>query len=113
MFTDAAKNTMLDALTSLHLALFDGDPAGSGTEVSAARVAGTFDAASEGERALTNSPVLTVTGGDQATHWAVFTASTGGTLLGSDALSSTKTDAADFTVTIQAGSTIDLNNDPA
>ncbi|XXJ19989.1 phage tail fiber protein [Desulfovibrio caledoniensis] len=111
-WTTVAKNAMLNAHTSLYASLFDGDPADTGIEVSAARVAATYAAAANGARALSNNPQLTVAGGDQATHWALFDAATAGNMLAYGALSSTKTDPADFTVTGISGS-LDLNNDPA
>ena len=111
-WTTDGKNLMLNALTGLYAAAFDGDPKTIGTEVSAARVAVSYDAAANGERTLSAQPVLTVPGGESANWGALFTAATGGTMVAVDALSSTKTDPSDFTVTLTAFP-LDLNNDPA
>jgi len=111
-WTTAGKNLMLDALTTLYAAAFDGDPRTTGTEVSTARVAVSYAAAADGERTLSAQPVVTVTGGESASYVALFTAATGGTMVAVDALSSDKTDPSDFTVTLTAFP-LDLNNDPA
>lgn len=79
-FPAAIRNGWLDDLTVSHLAAFDGDPAGAGTEVSTSRVAATFGAASNGARALSGTPEIPVPAGEQVTHVAAFSASSGGTL---------------------------------
>ncbi len=92
------RDTMLDALPATqYLALFVGDPAGAGTECSGtgyARIAVTMAAASGGSRANSSGPhVFTVgAGGWQAgvNYGALYSASSGGSLISSDALDATR-----------------------
>jgi len=95
---EASRNTMLDALANTqYLALFVGDPAGAGSECTGtgyARIAVTMGAASGGIRQNSSGPhVFTVgAGGWQSgvNYGALYSASTGGTLISSDALDATR-----------------------
>ena len=89
IFVDAAKNTMLDALTISYASLHDGDPGTNGAnEISGgspayARKAVTINAASSGSRAL-NADVTFDVPACTVMHVGYWTASTGGTFHGSD-----------------------------
>lgn len=84
-----------------HIALFNGDPQDGGTELSGsgyARQAVTFAApvnAPEGGRMVANSNELeygpATANWAQASHWAAYTASSGGTLRASGELTSPRT----------------------
>lgn len=92
------RNNMLDGLpTTQYLALFVGDPTGAGTECSGtgyARIAVTMGAASGGIKSNTSGPhVFTVgAGGWQSgvNYGALYSASTGGSLISSDPLDATR-----------------------
>jgi hypothetical protein len=92
------RNNMLGALPATgYLALFVGDPAGAGAECSGAgyaRIPVTLGAAAAGVRSNTSGPhVFTVgAGGWQAgvNYSALFSASSGGSLISSDALDATR-----------------------
>ena len=88
MFTDAAKNAMLDAEGSTHLSLHSDWSATGANEISGgspayARKAATFDAASGGSKALSAPLTFDVPGGATVVAWVGrYTALTGGTFLG-------------------------------
>lgn len=84
--TDAGKNIALDDLgaSATHVALFNGDPSGAGTEISGgtyARQSVTWNAASAGNLDSSNAPTFDVPAGATVNHIAIYTAATGGTLL--------------------------------
>ena len=82
--TTAGKNVALDALAITHAALFDGDPAGAGSECAGggyARQAITLGAASGGVRTASNQPIFNVPSGFTVAWLGFHTAVTGGTLL--------------------------------
>lgn len=111
-WTTAGKNLMLDALTTLYAAAFDGDPRTTGTETSVARVPVSYGPAANGLRELTSQPVVTVAGGKHASWGALFTAATGGIMPAVDDLGESVTSINDFNVTLEAFP-LDLTNDPA
>src|SRR5688500_10296698 len=89
-FPVAIRNGWLSSITPTHLAAFDADTAAGGTEVSSARIAATFAAASAGARALQGTPLeLDIPAGAQVTHLGAYSASTGGTLQATHALPAT------------------------
>ncbi|WP_022699291.1 phage tail fiber protein [Euryhalocaulis caribicus] len=115
-FTEAAKNTMLDALSGLHLSLHTGDPGSTGanevTGGSYARQPAAFDAADAGSRALSGDETFAVPGSTTVTHVGIFDALTDGNFLG--VIDTTdEAFAADGQMVVRAASTsLDLD-DPA
>lgn len=113
--TAAVANGLLDALfrnvsyanAAVWVKLHTGDPGSAGTANAATetdRVQATFSAASGG--AITNSADLewlAVAAGETYSHISLWTASTAGTFLGSDALNASKTVNAGDNFTIPAG----------
>jgi len=103
------------APASVYVALFDGDPQGSGTELTttitgaATRNQATFGTPTNkgAGRAISNGSAITVSsssaGAASATHAAIYNASTGGTLLASSSLASTKSISAGDPVEFAAG----------
>lgn len=102
-FTDFSANEMVDWLTgkaapvaigTRYLALFNGDPQGAGTEVTATirpagRLAITASMAVAASAGAANTSVIdfgAAAAGATITHYAIFDAASGGNLLGSDAL---------------------------
>ena len=94
VFSEAAKNTMLDALTANRVRLHSGDPGAEGTdnELGSLETA-TFAAASGGERSL--NPAVAVTGltANQTVTWFSVWNSTGPAFLGKGAIISGDTTA--------------------
>ena len=92
-FVEAAKNTMLDALSITHISLHDGAPGAGGANESTggspayARKAVTFDAAAASARAL-NADVTFDVPASTITYVGYWTAVTGGTFHGSDSVTS-------------------------
>lgn len=88
--TTYSKDLMLNALPStVYAALYNGDPSGAGVEVSGgtyARQAVTLAASSSASRAHTASVSFNMPVSSQCTHVALFTASSGGTMLSYDDL---------------------------
>ena len=90
-FVAAAKNTMLDSLTVAYASLHTGDPSTTGANESTggspayARKAVTFDAAAASARAL-NADVTFDVPASTITYVGYWTAVTGGTFHGSDAV---------------------------
>jgi hypothetical protein len=105
------RNTPYTSPSQVYVALFTSDPtdAGTGTEVSGggyARQAVTFNAPSNGQ--VTNAsdilfPVATASWGT-VTHVGIYDAQTGGNLLFSGALTTSKTISANDQLKIAAGS---------
>ena len=84
--TNAGKNIALDDLgaSATHVALFNGDPSGAGTEISGgsyARQSVTWNTASAGNLDSSNTPTFTVPAGATVNFIAVYDALTGGNLL--------------------------------
>lgn len=87
--TVAGQNAAADGVAAIgtHLALFNGDPEGAGSELSGgapayARKAITYAAASGGSRAASSVPfAFDIPAGATVTHWAIYTAITAGTLV--------------------------------
>lgn len=91
--TDSAKNIGLDDIgaSATHIALFNGDPSGVGVEISGgsyARQSITWNTASAGNLDSINTPTFTVPAGSTVNYLALYTALTGGTLLGYRAITS-------------------------
>lgn len=86
VFTNAGKNEMLDASTISHAALFNGDPAGAGTEIAGARQTISMTAASGGEIVITIDENFAIAQGETVNYVGYYTALTGGTLLAKDAV---------------------------
>jgi len=91
--TAAGKNIGLDdiAASASHVALFNGDPSGAGTEISGgsyARQSITWNAASGGNLDSSNTPTFTVPSGSTVNFAALYTGLTGGTLLAFKAITS-------------------------
>jgi hypothetical protein len=105
------RNTPYTSPSQVYVALFTSDPtdAGTGTEVSGggyARQAVTFNAPSNGQ--VTNAsdilfPIATASWGT-VTHVGIYDAQTGGNLLFSGALTTSKTISANDQLKIAAGS---------
>jgi hypothetical protein len=96
-YSTAGKNAMLDHLGTLvlYMSMHDADPGASGTTAELtggapayARKAVSFAAASGGSKALSGTVTFDVPAGRGATHVGFWSAVTGGTFYGSDALSS-------------------------
>lgn len=90
------------------VALYDGDPAGAGTEVTGgspayARKQGTW-AESGGVSSLQATLQFDIPSGQQITHFALFDAVSGGTMGGSEALSATENYGAQGTYDLTAAS---------
>ena len=100
-------NTTYTATAAVYVQLHTGDPGASGTSnvaTETTRQEATFGAASSG--ALTNDAAIewtAVSTTETYSHIALFTASSGGTFLGSDDLSSTAAVTAGDTFRIPAG----------
>lgn len=95
MFTDAAKNAMLDAEPSTHLSLHtDWSATGlnelTGGSPAYARKAATWNAAASASAALTAAVTFDVPGGTTVRYVGRWTALTGGTFLGMSALNGTE-----------------------
>lgn len=88
MFTDAAKNLMLDAFGITHASLHSAYPGLSGSsELSGgsppyARKPITFGAAAAGSKSASNAPLFDVPAGNTAAWIGFWTAATGGSFLG-------------------------------
>jgi len=78
-YTDAALNLMLGAIDATHAAVFNGDPAGAGTQIGA-RQSITLAAASGGVRTLSGVPEFTIPAGQTVTHVAYFNAVSSGAM---------------------------------
>ena len=87
--TTDGQNAAADGVAAVYdyLALFNGDPEGAGTEISGgapayARQLITYNAASGGQKTASGSPVASfdIPAGADVTHWALYDASTAGTL---------------------------------
>jgi len=94
-FSTNGKNAMLDHLGTLatYMSLHDADPGAAGTtgELSGgspayARQAVTYAAASGGAKSVSGSKTFNVPAGRGATHIGFWSAASGGTFYGSDAL---------------------------
>ena len=115
---ETTRDTMLDSIpTTVYLALSVGDlgNGGGGTECSGtgyARIAVTLSASSGAARTNSSGPhVFTVgAGGWQAAvdYAAIYSASSGGTLLATDALTSTRDMSAEGTTMTFAAGDLDL-----
>lgn len=121
-FADASKNQMLDAWTgrttytanaAVYAKLHTGSPGSAGTSNAATettRQAVTFGAAASGG-AISNTAAITWTGlagpvspsTETITHVSFWTASSGGTFLGSDDLPSSKAISSGDTLTVAPG----------
>lgn len=95
-FSTTGKNVMLDHLGTLaiYMSLHDADPGAAGTtgEITGgapayARKSVTYAAASAGSKAMSGTATFDVPSGRGATHVGFWSALTGGTFYGSDALS--------------------------
>lgn len=85
-FTATAKNAALDAVGSgaTWVALFHGDPAGAGVEITGgspayARKQVTFASASSSSKATTGAVTIDVPAAAVVDFWALYSASTAGT----------------------------------
>lgn len=89
-YTESSKNLMLDALTATitHISLHTADPGTDGSnEVSGgspayARVAVSWEPASGGVAAISNTPTFDVPGSTTVTHMGFWTSDVGGTFIG-------------------------------
>ncbi len=91
--TAAGKNIGLDDIagSASHVALFNGDPSGAGTETSGgsyARQSITWNTAAAGNLDSSNTPTFTVPSGATVNFAALYTALTGGVLLAYKAITS-------------------------
>ena len=117
VFSTAAKNTMLDALAPDQIQLHNGDPGAAGT---ANRVGGangeaasTYDAATNGSRAVAADVDFTGLAADQPVTWVSHWDTSGPTFLGKAEITTgdvVANAAGEYTVTTAA--TLNLN-DPA
>lgn len=103
VFSEAAKNTMLDALTADRVRLHDGDPGASGTanELGSLETAA-FSAASGSERALDAPVEVTGLSANQSVTWFSVWNSSGPVFLGKGEITSGDTAAnaaGEFTLT--------------
>lgn len=99
--TNSGRSIAADAVlgispaASRYVALYNGDPAGAGVELSGngyARVAATFSQTNGSGSNSSGVTFPTASGNwSQATHMAVFTASSGGTMVASDDLTTSQT----------------------
>jgi hypothetical protein len=100
------RATNLTAPTTVYVALFNGDPAGAGSEVSGgsyARQSITFGAPSSGTCTSTNSQTFSNMPATTVSYVAIFDASTAGNRLYSAAATTSKTTNSGDTVTIASG----------
>ena len=96
--TDSGLNDAVDGATTNmdYLALFDGDPSGAGTEISGgspayARQLVTWGAATGGVGTVSDTPhTFDIPVGATVSHYAWYTAVTGGTQKGYGALSASE-----------------------
>lgn len=96
--TTDGQNSAADGVAAdfTWVALFDGDPEGAGTELTGgspayARKQATFPAASSGQVAASNVPLtFDVPAGSDVSHWALMSASSGGTRGASGAFAGTE-----------------------
>lgn len=109
-YTTAGKNKMLDALGVTHVAAFNGDPEGAGSQVGS-RASITWAAAAAGAIDSSNQPAISITGGNSVDYLAFYDAATAGTLLAKKAIA-TETFGADGTLTV-TDADLDLSLDPA
>lgn len=82
LFTPAGREIAAKAIAavSTHIAIYNGDPTGSGTVSSSSRAAVAFPtSAPDGDVTAPQVGVPMTTGG-VASHYALFTAATGGTM---------------------------------
>lgn len=93
-FSITAKNTMLDALETaytLYAALYNGDPAGAGVEITGgspayARQLVTMASAASGSIVIATDETFDVPAGATVNYVALFDALTAGNLIASDAV---------------------------
>jgi hypothetical protein len=107
-FSDAAKNTMLDGLSSpVYVQLHTGDPGSAGTSnvaTETTRKSCGLAAASAGARVSNSQQQWTSYPAAETISWVSFwTAVSGGTFLGRDDLPASKTPAIGDTLTIASG----------
>lgn len=92
-FTNTAKGTMLLATGITHAALFNGDPAGAGVEITGgspayARQAVTLASPSNGAITITADATFNVPAGATVSYVAYYNALTDGTLLATASVTS-------------------------
>lgn len=115
VFSETAKNTMLDALSVTHLQLHSADPGSNGTDnqVGSAET-GTFGSASGGERALSSNVEFTGLTGNQTVTWfSIWDGDPAGTgvFKGKGEITTGDTEAnADGEFTLTTGTTLNLND---
>ncbi len=108
--TTDGQNSAADGVAADYgfLALFDGDPDGAGTELTGgspayARQAITWPAASAGQVQASNVPItFDVPAGATVSHWAIFTAVTGGTRGASNAFGASEAFASQGTFNVNS-----------
>lgn len=117
MFVEAAKHTMLNALTADRVQLHSGDPGAAGTNnvVATTYVAATFSAASGGERVLASDVAFTgLTANQTITHMTVWNHNGGTAILhGSKAITGDQAANASGEYTLKATTTKLALSDPA
>ena len=114
-FSTTAKNTMLDALTVDRIQLHSGDPGAAGTAnvVADTKLAATFAAASNGERALSTDVDYTGLSANQSVTYISFWKNDGTVFHGSKALTGDQAANASGEYTVKATTTKLSLTDPA
>jgi len=114
-FSTTAKNTMLDALTVDRIQLHSGDPGAAGTAnvVADTKLAATFAAASNGERALSTDVDYTGLSANQSVTYLSFWKDAGTVFHGSKALTGDQAANASGEYTVKATTTKLSLTDPA
>ena len=112
-WTTAYKNLVQDSGSpaTIYIALYNGDPEGAGSEITGAtwaRQSCSLGASATGTTSNTGNVVFTATGNQGTADYAAwYSASTGGTLYGGDALSASRSMVTGATITFVTGA-IDL-----
>jgi len=89
-WTDNAKNTMLDSLTTFYVSIHSANPGENGdNELSGTnynRVQASLSQASSGKRILETDVIMTIPGGSTVAYVGYWTDATGGTFLAYDSV---------------------------
>ena len=115
-FVEAAKNSMLDALSITHISLHDDDPSTTGAnEVSGgspayARQAATINAAASSSRALDADVTFDVPTGTTVMHVGYWSALTEGTFHGSDPVTNEEFNAQGEYKVLASGTTLAISD---
>lgn len=114
MFSTAAKNSMLDALTVNRVQLHSGNPGAAGADNALGSLtAAVFDAASGGERAMNADVTLSGLGANQSVSWVSFWKAAGSVFHGAQQLTgAAEADGSGDYILLASGTKLRLSDPP-